>query len=144
LGGRSGGVGGHLEDQHVGGVVAQGDAVFFESDDDTTTEFAEDAVALVGADTDLDGVGDGAAFDLVDAKNNGVGDCDVFEDRVVADIAGDSAEKRDDFVGVGACVHADLKGGDGEVAGKIGDGGDLAVGNDVEGAVAVPEGGAAE
>ena len=37
-----------------------------------------------------------------------------------------------------------VKRGDGEVAGEVGDGGDLAVGDDVEGAVAVAEAGAAE
>jgi len=144
LGRWSGGVRGHLKDQHVGWVVAERDAVFFEGEDDATTEFAEDAVALVGADTNLDGVGDGAAFNLVDAEDNGVGDGDVFEDGVVADVVGYFAQERDYLVGVGAGVDADLKGCDGEVAGEVGDGGYLAVGNDVEGAVAVAECGTAE
>ena len=143
LGGWGGGVG-CAQDEHVGGVVAEGDAFFFEGDDDAAAEFAEDAVALVGADADLDGVGDGAAFDLVDAEDDGVGDGDVFEDGVVADVAGDLTEDGDDFVGVGAGVYADVEAGDGVVAGEIGDGGDLAVGDDVEGAVAVAEAGAAE
>ena len=57
---------------------------------------------------------------------------------------GDSGEQGDDFVGVGAGVDADVESGDGVVAGEVGDGGDLAVGDDVEGAVGVADGGAAE
>ena len=143
LGGWGGGVG-CAEDEHVGGVVAEGDAVFLEGEDDAAAELAEDAVALVGADADVDGIGDGAAFDLVDAEDDGVGDGDVLEGGVVADFGGDVAEDGDDFVGVGAGVDADVEGGDGVVAGEVGDGGDLAVGDDVEGAVGVAQGGAAE
>ncbi len=135
---------GCAEDEHVGGVVAEGDAVLFEGEDDAAAEFAEDAVALIGSDADLDGVGDGAAFDLVDAEDDGVGDGDVFEDRVVSDVVGDLAEEGDDLVGIGAGVDGDLESGDGVVAGEVGDGGDLAVGDDVEGSVGVAEGGAAE
>ena len=62
----------------------------------------------------------------------------------MTDIAGEVCEKGDDLVGIGAGVDADLKGGDGEVPGEVGDGGDLAVGNDVEGAISVTELGAAE
>ena len=51
---------------------------------------------------------------------------------------------REDFVGVGAGVDGEVEGGDGEVAGEIGDGGDLGVGDEVEGAVAVAQGGEAE
>ena len=101
-------------------------------------------IALVGADADLDGVGDSAAFDLVDAKDDGVGDGDVFEGGVVADLGRRLPEQGDDLVGIGAGVDADVEGGDGVVAGEVGDGGDLAVGDDVEGAVGVAEGGAAE
>ena len=78
LGGWGGGVGG-AEDEHVGGVVAERDAVFFEGEDDAAAEFAEDDIALVGVDAHLDGIGDGAAFDLVYAQNDRVGDGDVFE-----------------------------------------------------------------
>ena len=99
---------------------------------------------MIGADADLHRVGDGAAFDLVDAEDDGVGDGNVFEGGVVADFTGDFTEECHDFVGVGAGVDRDLEGGEGVIAGEIGDGGDLAVGNDVEGAVAVAEGGAAE
>ncbi len=143
LGGWGGGVG-SAEDEHVGGIVAEGDAVFFEGEDDAAAEFAEDAVTLVGADADLDRVGDGAAFDLVDAEDVRVGDGDVFEGGIVADAGGDGAEEVDDFVGVGAGVDRDVEGGEGVVAGEVGDGGDLAVGDDVEGSVAVAEGGTAE
>src|ERR1700710_468600 len=135
---------GCAEDEHVGGVVAEGDAFFFEGQDDAAAEFAEDAVALVGADADLDGIGDGAAVDLVDAEDDGVRDSDVFEGGVVADVGGEFCEQGDDFVRVGACVDRDVEGGDGEVAGEVGDGGDLAVGDDVEGSVGVADAGAAE
>ena len=54
-----------MEDEHVGGVVAEGDAFALECEDDAAAQLAEYAVALVDADADLDGVGDGAAFDLV-------------------------------------------------------------------------------
>ena len=130
---------GRAEDEHVGGVVAEGDAFLLEGEDDAAAELAENAVALVDANADLDGIGDGAAFDLVDAEDDGVGDGDVFEGGVVADFGGDAGEYRDDFVGIGAGVDADVEGGDGEVAGEVGDGGDLAVGDDVEGAVGVAE-----
>ncbi len=138
-----GGVG-CAQDEHVGGVVAEWDAIFFEGDDDAAAEFAEDTVTLVGADTDLDGVGDGAAFDLVDAGDDGVGDGYVFVGGVVADVAGYLTEDGDDLIGICAGVNADVEAGDGEVAGEVGDSGDLAVGDDVEGAVAVAEAGAAE
>ena len=135
---------GSAQDEHVGRIVAQRDAIFFEGKDDAAAEFAEDAVTLVGADTDLDRICDGAAFDLVDAEDVGVGDGDVFEGRVVADIGGDLAKEGDDLVGICAGVDADLQGGDGVVAGEVGDGGDLAVGDDVEGAIVVAKSGAAK
>jgi len=116
LGGRRGGVG-CAQDEHVGGVVAERDAIFFEGDDDAAAEFAEDTVTLVGSDTDLDGVGDGAAFDLVDAEDDGVGDGDVFEGGVVADVAGYLAQDGYDFVGIGAGVYADVEAGDGVITG---------------------------
>src|SRR5258708_32228871 len=144
MNGWRGGVGGGAEDEHVGGVVAEGDAFFFEGEDDAAAQFPQDDVALVGVDADLDGIGDGAAFDLVDAEDDGIGDGDVFEAGVVADLFGYVGEQGDDFVGVGAGVDAYVEGGDGVVAGEIGDGGDLAVGDDVEGAVGVADGGAAE
>ena len=83
LGGWRGGVRG-TDDEHVGGVVAEGDAVLFEGEDDAAAQFAEDAIALVGADADLDGIGDGAAFDLVDTEDGRVGDGNVFEGSVIA------------------------------------------------------------
>ncbi len=95
-------------------------------------------------DADLDGIGDGAAFDLVDAEDDGIGDGDVPEVGVVADLLGYIGEQGDDLIRICAGVDADVEGGDGVVAGEIGDGGDLAVGDDVEGAVGVADGGAAE
>ena len=80
---------GCAQDEHVGGIVAERDAFFFEGEDDAAAQLAEDGVALVGADADLDGIGDGAAFDLVDAEDDGIGDDDVFEGGVVADVGGD-------------------------------------------------------
>lgn len=133
-----------MQDEHVGGIVAEGDALFFKRQDDAAAKFSQDAVSLVGTDTDLDGVGDGAAVDFVDAEDVGVGDGDVLEGRIVADFVCDAAEEGDDLVGVGAGVDADVESGYGVVAGEVGDGGDLAIGDDVEGSVAVAEGGAAE
>src|SRR5258707_50498 len=135
---------GRAEDEHVGGVGAEGDSFFFEGEDDAATKFAEDAVALVDAHADLDGVGDGAAIDLVDSGDDGVGDSDVLEAGVVANIVCGAGEQGDDLVGIGAGVDGDVEAGDGEVAGEVGDGGDLAVGDDVEGAVGVADAGAAE
>jgi hypothetical protein len=135
---------GRAEDEHVGGIGAEGDAFFFEGENDAAAKFAEDAVALVDAHADLDGVGHGAAIDLVDSGHDGVGDSDVFEDGVVANIGCDPGEQGDDLVGIGAGVDTDVEVGNGIVAGEIGDGGDLAVGDDVEGAVGVADAGAAE
>src|SRR3984885_16364308 len=83
LGRRGGWVGG-AEDEHVGGVGAERDAVFFKGEDDTAAEFAEDRVPLIGTDTELDRISDGAAFDLVDPEDDGIGDSDVFVGRSVA------------------------------------------------------------
>jgi hypothetical protein len=66
LGGWCGGVWG-AEDEHVGGIVAEGDAFFLEGENDAAAELAEDEVAFGGLNAELDRVGDGAAFDLVDA-----------------------------------------------------------------------------
>src|ERR1700679_4005646 len=77
-GGRVGRLVEGAEKEHVGGVVAERDAVFFKGEDDAAAELAEDWVALHGAGADLDGIGDGAAFDLVYAEDVGVGDGDVF------------------------------------------------------------------
>ena len=143
LDGRGGGVR-RAEDEHVGGVVAERDAVFFKGEDDTPAQLAKDGIALVGADAELDGVGDGAPFDLVDAEDDGIGDSDVLERGIVAYLFGDTAKDGDDPVGIGAGVDADVEGCDRVVAGEIGDGSDLAVGDDVESAVGIAHGGAAE
>lgn len=95
-----------LHDQHVGGD-AEGDALFLEGEDDAAAEFAEDAVALVGADASVDEVDDFAAADIVDAEDFGVGDGDVLEGGVLADVGGELAEDCHDGVGVGAGVDAD-------------------------------------
>ena len=135
---------GAAEDEHVGRIDAERDAVFFEGEDNAAAKLAEDGVALVGADTKLDGIGDSAAFDLVDAEDVGVSDGDFFVGGVVAEVACYLTEDGDDFVGVGAGVDADVEGRYGVVAGEIGDGGDLTVRDNVEGAVGVTEGGSAE
>src|SRR5579871_1852765 len=62
----------------------------------------------------------------------------------MSNVTREIGEQGDDLVGIGTGVHADLKGGDGEVPREVGDGGDLAVGDDVEGAVAVAQSCAAE
>ena len=142
LGGWSGGIG-FLHNEQAG-VVAKRDAVGLEGLEDAAAELAEDTVFLVGADTDVDRVDNFAAVDLIDAEDVGVGDDDVFEGRVGADALGERAEELEDAIGVGGGVHGDGERGDGEVPGEIGDGGDLAVGDDVHGAVAIAEGGGAQ
>ncbi len=76
------------QDKHIGRVVAEGYAVFLEGQDDAAAEFAENDVALVGVDAELDGVGNGAAFDLVYAEYDWVGDGDVLEVGLVANLVG--------------------------------------------------------
>ena len=134
LGGWGGGVGA-VHEEHIGGVGAQRDGVLLEGLEDAAAEFAEDGVFLVDGDVDADGVGDDAAGDGVDAGNFGIGDGGVFEGGVVADGEGGGAQDGEDVVGVGGGVDGEGEGGDGEVAGVVGDGGDLGVGDEVEGAV---------
>ena len=143
VGAAGGAVGSGLHDDGAGGV-AEGDPLFGEGDEDAAAEFAQDAVSLVGPDAEVDGVDDFSAVDLVDAEDVGVGDDDLVEGGVLADFGGEVFEQGHDFVGVDTGVYADGERGDGVVAGEIGDGGDLAVGDDVDGAVAVAQGGAAE
>jgi hypothetical protein len=82
-----------LHDEHVGGD-SERDALILKGEDDAAAQLAENAVALVGANADVDRVDDFAAADVVDAENVGVGDGDVFECRVVTDVVGESAEDR--------------------------------------------------
>src|SRR5260370_15508018 len=112
MSGWGGGGGGGVGDEHVGGVGAEGDAFFFEGEDDAAAQFPQDDVALVGVDADLDGIGDGAAFDLVDAEDDGVGDGDGFEAGVVADLFGYVGEQGGDFGAVSAGVGRDGEGSD--------------------------------
>ena len=106
LGGWGGGVWFLLHEEHVGGD-AEGNALFLEGEDDAAAQFAEDWVALIGADANVDGIDDFATVDLVYAENVGIGDGDVFEGRVAADLVGESAEEGHDSIGVGAGVDAD-------------------------------------
>jgi len=99
---------------------------------------------LVDLDADVDGVDDFVAADLVDAEDVWVGDDDVFEGFVFANLEGQGLEDGHDAVGIFAGVDGDVEGTDCEVARKIGDGGDLGVGDDVDGAVAVAEASDAE
>lgn len=113
---RGRGIGLLLGDEHVGGD-AEGNALLLEGEDDAAAEFAEDAVALVGADAGVDEVDDFATADVVDAEDVGVGDGDVLEGGILADVGGQLAEDCHDGVGVGAGVNTDGERGDGEVAG---------------------------
>lgn len=132
-----------VHDEHAG-VVAERDTFALEGENDAAAKLAEHGILLVGADADVDGIDDLAAVDLVDAEDVGVGDGDLPEGRIVADLLGEAAEGGDDGVGVCAGVDADWKRGDGVVAGHVGDGGDLAVRDEVERAVAVAELGGAQ
>lgn len=127
-----------------GGGNGEFDAVFREGAEDAAAEFAEDAVALVSAYTDIDGVGDFAAGDAIDAGYVGVGEDDVFEGLVGTDLGGEPLEQGEDTVRVFGRAYGEGEGGDGVVAGHVGDGRDAAVGNDVEGAISVSKLGAAE
>ena len=130
--------GGALDDEGaVGG--AEGDLFLVEGEQDAAAEFAHDAIALVDHDADIEGVYDLVTTDLVDAENVGVGDDDVLEGLVFAHLGGEALEDGDDAVGIFAGIDGDVEGADGEVAGEVGDGGDLAVGNDVDGAVGVAQ-----
>jgi len=141
--GWGGGVG-VFHEEHVGGLGAERDGVALEGFEDSAAEFAQDGVFLADANAEADGVDDLAAFDVSEAGDVGIGEGDLLEGGIVADLEGDLAEDGEDAVGIGAGVDAEVEGGDGEVTGEVGDGGDLAVGDDVESAVAVAQGGAAE
>ncbi len=106
--GWGGGVG-VLHDEHVGGVGAERDSFCLEGLDDAEAQLAEDAVLLVGAHADVDGIEDLAAFDLIDSGNIGVGDDYLFEGGVVADFKGQRFEDGEDLVGVGAGVDAEIE-----------------------------------
>ena len=71
LTGRCGGVFWLLHDEHAG-VGAKRNTTRFEEEDDAATEFAEDAVLLIRANFEGDGVEDGAAVDFVDAEDAGL------------------------------------------------------------------------
>lgn len=99
---------------------------------------------MIGAHTDVYGVDDFAAADVVDAKDVRVGYRDVFEYRVVADVVREAAQDVHHTIGVCAGVHGYGKRCDGVVAGLVGDRGNLAVGNEIEGAVTVAQSSAAQ
>ena len=141
--GRSRWLPGVLEDEEIR-RGAERDAGALKGLDDATAEFAEHDVLLIGSNADDDGVGDGAAVDLVDARDGGVGDDDVFHGGVCSDSVRDGLEDRDDPVGVCGGVDGDGKVGNGEVAGEVLHGGDLTVRDDVEGAIGVSQTGGAE
>jgi len=84
------------------------------------------------------------AVDFVDAEDVWLVDDDLLKGFVLPHAVRKSCENGYDAVGVDTGVDAHREGGDGEVAGKVGDGRDLAVGDDVDGAVAVAERGATE
>ncbi len=77
-----------LHDEHIGGVGAEWNAFDLEGLDDTTAQLAKDAVFLIGADPNADGIGDFAAFDLVYAGDVGIGHDNLFEGGIVADFEG--------------------------------------------------------
>jgi len=131
--------------QHQCGLgVAQRDVLFGEADEDAAAQLAEDAVALVGADAHEHGVECLGAGDAVYAGDGGLGEEEILEGGIVADLVGELGECGDDLVGIGGGVHADVEDRHGVVAGEVLDGGDLAVGDDVHGAVGVAQGSAAQ
>ena len=92
-----------LQDQCAVGA-AEGDSFFGEGQQDAAAEFAEDAVALVDHDPDVDGIEDFVAADLIDAGDVGVGHDDVLESFVFADLHGEVFEDFDDAVGIFAGI----------------------------------------
>jgi len=113
-----GGVG-VLHDKQAVGIRAQRDGVLFERLQDAAAQFAEDRVLLVDADADADRIGDDATGDGVDAGNVGIGDCDLFEGRVIANGEGGGAQNPEDFVRVGGSVDRNGEGSHGEVAERL-------------------------
>lgn len=132
---------GCAQDEHVGRIIPQRNALFLKRNNDAAAQFAQDRVALVGADTDLDRISNGTALDFIDAENIRIGNSDISKRRVVADTDGDSAKDGHDFIRIGARIYADVEGSKGVVARKVGDAGDLTVGDDIESAVAVAKAG---
>ena len=92
-----------MQDQCAVGA-AEGDSFFGEGQQDAAAEFAEDAVALVDHDPDVDGIEDFVAADLIDAGDVGVGHDDVLESFVFADLHGEVFEDFDDAVGIFAGI----------------------------------------
>jgi hypothetical protein len=104
LGGGCGGVGtGH--DEGAGGG-AEGDLFALECLKDSAAEFAEDTVALVSHDADVDEVIDFAAVDFVDAEDGGLVDDDLFECFIVAEAGGEVLQDGDNAVGIDGGVDA--------------------------------------
>ena len=89
-------------------------------------------------------VAQGHLLDLVEAGNVRVRHDYLREGGIVTDLERHAAQDGEDVVWIGAGVDAKTERGDGEVAREIGDGRDLAVGNDIEGAIAVAQGGTAQ
>ena len=96
---------------------AEGYLLLVEGKQDAAAEFAHDAVALVDHDADIEGVYDLVSADLVDAEDVGVGDDDVLEGLIGAELSGKAFENLDDAVGIFAGVDGDVESADGEVAG---------------------------
>ena len=118
--------------------------MLFEGEADAALELANGAKLLGGAGFEDDGEDHLRAFDGVDPEDLRVLEKEVFEFGAVADFEGDLLEQLCNLVGIGGEVDADVDGGDGESGTEVGDGGDLRVGNDVEGAVAVADHGFAQ
>src|SRR6185312_653397 len=107
-------------------------------------ELAQNTVALVGPDPHVEQVIDLVAVDLVDTEHIRLVNDDLFESFIVPHAVGKSFEDGYHAIGIDPGVYTDIKGSNGEVAGKVGDGRDLAVGHDIDSAVAVAQCGAAE
>ena len=129
-----------FHDEHVGGIGAQRNAVFFKGLEDSAAEFAEDGVFLVDAHAHADRIGNDTAGDGIYSGNIRIGLCHIFEGGIVADGERSRAEDAEDFVGIGSRVDGKGEGGDSEVAGEVRDGCDLRVWDEVEGAVGVAQG----
>src|SRR6185437_4818441 len=68
---------GRAQDEHVGRIVPERDALFLKRNNDAAAQLAQNRVALVGADTDLDRISNGTALDFIDAENVRIGNSDI-------------------------------------------------------------------
>src|ERR1035437_6910016 len=118
--------------------------VLLEREPDAASELADGAVLFGGQSLEAHRKDQFRAFDGIDAQDLRIGDEQLTELIAIAYIRGDCRQKLLHLVGVGREIHAHVYGGHGVAHAEVGYGGDLRVGNDVESAVGIADGGFAE